>query len=99
MANQVSYENLAVSDSAVSFTASTVTNRAKSALITVEGADVRWRADGTSPSATVGSLLKDGEKLIFRGEGIIKNIEFIRDASADAVVHGAFFSEANDVAT
>ena len=99
MANQVSYENLAVSDSAVSFTASTVTNRAKSALITVEGADVRWRADGTSPSATVGSLLKDGEKLIFRGEGIIKNIEFNRDASADAVVHGAFFSEANDVAT
>jgi hypothetical protein len=96
MANQVGYENLTVSTDAVKFTASTVTNRAMSGIITVESANVRWRADGTSPSSTVGSLLKDGESLILRGEGILKNIEFIRTASTDATVHGSFFSGADD---
>ena len=95
MGQQVGYENLTVSSSAVTFTGSTVTARARSAVIVCENDDVRWRADGTSPTASVGTLLRQGASFILRGESNLKNIEFIR-TSTDAVVHGAFFSDLND---
>jgi hypothetical protein len=37
---------------------------------------VRWRADGTSPTAVVGITLTEGEDLTLRG-GILSQIEFI----------------------
>jgi hypothetical protein len=40
---------------------------ANAALIHAEGADVRWRDDGTAPSASVGMLLPAGGELYFDG--------------------------------
>jgi hypothetical protein len=102
MGRQVGFEALAVSSSAVTFTASTGASPTTPAnplarLLTcvVEGGDIRWRADGTSPTATVGSLVRNGQSFILRGESNIKNLEMIR-TETDATVSGASFSDIND---
>jgi hypothetical protein len=99
MGNQIGYENLTVSSTAVGFTATTVTRLARSAVIVVEDADVRWRSDGTAPTSSAGTLLREGSSFIVRGEANILNIQFIRAGSVDAAVHGAFFSDLNDPLT
>ena len=38
------------------------------ALIQSQGQDVRWRDDGTSPSATVGMIIFAGESLWYNGD-------------------------------
>jgi len=38
---------------------------AKLAMIQVEGADLRWRDDGTNPTNVVGMLLEDGDTLFY----------------------------------
>lgn len=49
-------------------------------ICTVETSSVRWRADGTSPTATVGQLLHAGDCLVFDGDQ--RKLKFIRDTSA-----------------
>ena len=56
------------------------------ALISSEDADVRWRADGTAPTSSVGHLFKDGDALQFLGENweeLLKAILFIRTGGTD----------------
>lgn len=101
MGLQIGHESLTVSTTALGFTAATVTPRARCALIinaSTTDASVRWRADGTAPTSTSGSLLHPGMFFILRGEGNIRNIQFIRTGSNDATVTGAFFSDINDIA-
>lgn len=50
----------------------------------VRGADVSFRYDGTAPTATVGYILADGERLTIRGNENINALQFIRTASTDA---------------
>lgn len=50
-----------------SATALTPPAGANAALIHAEGADVRWRDDGTNPTASVGMLLPAGAELDFDG--------------------------------
>lgn len=57
---------------------------------------MRWRADLTSPTSSVGSLLRDGSSFVLRGESNVLNIQFIRTGSTDATVSGAFFSDIED---
>ena len=92
--NQIGWEVLAVSTSAVSLTPGT----AKHAIIRVTGAPIRWRADGTAPTSTVG-MYADVNQFIEWMElgntysGILRNIKFIRDTSAgaDASLEVAYF--------
>ena len=42
------------------------------ALIEVEGQPVRWRADGTNPTVTVGHLLNPGDTLPYNGSDLTK---------------------------
>jgi hypothetical protein len=39
----------------------------KLTLVQAEGQDVRWRDDGTDPTAGVGMLLEDGQTLVYNG--------------------------------
>lgn len=62
-------------------TALTVPAGANFALIRVEAANVRWRDDGTAPTATVGMLLLDTDApLEYSGE--LSAITFILAASS-----------------
>lgn len=64
-------------------TALTVPARASYAVITVEGQPVRWRDDGTNPTASVGNPLPVGATLIY--DGNLAAIKFIQTAVAGTI--------------
>ena len=80
------FEALAVSTASVPFTAATRLN-AKLATVSVEGAAVRYRMDGTDPTASVGTVLEPGDELIVWGGRDIQSIEFIRRDGTDATLN------------
>lgn len=61
-------------------TALTVPSGATSATIVAETQDVRWRDDGTNPTATVGMLLPKGTQLQYSGN--LAAIKFIETAAS-----------------
>lgn len=61
----------------------TVPTGATTATITVEGGDVRYRDDGTAPTASVGMPLVSGQSMIYSGP--LADIEFIRQAAGAAL--------------
>lgn len=97
MASQLGYEALSVSTTALGPTAATVTPLVRSALFYVKGAAVRWRADSTAPTASVGTPIEDGGYVMVTGEGVCREILFIRRDSVDATVHAMYFSEPLDI--
>jgi hypothetical protein len=65
------------------------------AIINVVGASVRWRADGTSPTATAGILVPANGNIEFMDaefnySNIIERIKFI-GISGTATIEAAFF--------
>ncbi len=91
------FEALTVSSSAVAFTSAThdpvgaTSNKpAISAHTSIEGGSCRWRADGIDPTASVGTLLNDGDELLVWGTRDITSIKFIATAGdVTANVHYA----------
>lgn len=78
------FEALTVSSSAVGFTAATYSpggaeggTPAVAADVSVEGAQVRYRADGTDPTASVGAIKEAGDEFIVWGTMDIQSIKFI----------------------
>jgi hypothetical protein len=64
-------------------------NKPVFALIVAEGAPVRWRDDGTAPTATVGMPLAVGVPLQY--DGNLQNIRFI-EQSASAKLNISYYS-------
>lgn len=64
---------------------------AMSALLSVEGGDVRFRDDGTAPTAAVGVRIAAGTVLAVRGKGSLTGIQFIAVAAA-ATVNVTFYT-------
>jgi hypothetical protein len=62
--------------------------KANFALIVAETQDVRWRDDGTDPTASVGMLLKAG--VIFQYDGDLKKIKFI-ESTASAKINVSYY--------
>jgi hypothetical protein len=62
--------------------------KANFALIVAETQDVRWRDDGTDPTASVGMLLKAG--VIFQYDGDLKKIKFI-ETTGSAKVNVSYY--------
>jgi len=86
LGSSLGYQALAVSSAAVSLT---VPSRSRIAYLYVETNDIRWRDDGTNPTASVGTPLTSGTDLIFDGD--LSKIRFIRQ-SADATVHITYYA-------
>lgn len=84
------FESLTVSTSSVGFTAGTVGSNRNKALVTVETAAVRFRLDGTAPTASVGLVLEDGDALILDSQPQLQNVRFIRRDGVDATLRCAF---------
>lgn len=76
---QGAYQQLAV-DTA---TALTVPDDAILIIVLCQTQAVRWRDDGTSPTATVGMPMAVGEKLIYNGD--LTKIKFISQTSGGVV--------------
>lgn len=65
---------------------------AKSALITVEGADIRFTTDGTAPvAATVGHKVLSGGSFTVNGFQNVAGLKMIRNAAVDATVHITYY--------
>lgn len=88
--NIFAFETITVAGTAVELTESTYTDSngkvAKKALITVESAQLRWRADGTAPTSSVGHALNPYDSLILIGSENIRNFKSIRVGSTSAKI-------------
>jgi hypothetical protein len=73
-----------------SSTALTVPTGATTAVITAETQGVRWRDDGTAPTATVGFPLAAGQSMTVRGSASIAAIRFI-EQSASASLNVSYY--------
>jgi hypothetical protein len=57
-------------------------------LLQAEGQDIRWRDDGTPPTAAIGMILKVGTTFEFRGNA--SQLRFI-EATAGAKLNAYYF--------
>ncbi len=84
------FESVTVSDTAGGLTAATynpaANGRAQRAYITVETAQIRYRLDGTDPTASVGHILEVGDILIIDGNANIANANFIRTGGTSGTI-------------
>lgn len=76
------FETVTVSTAATGITAGIIDGH-NHAVITSEGADYRYRVDGTDPTASVGHLITAGTPLVLEGAGEVRNFRAIRDAAVD----------------
>jgi hypothetical protein len=80
------YQNLTIPAAS---TALTVPSGAKRALIQCESADVRWRDDGTAPTATVGMRLDNGSSMEYTGD--LAAIRFIRRTGSSGTINVSYY--------
>ena len=81
------YEKLTVSSTALTFAA--IPGNAVYALIRVETDSIRWRDDGTDPTAANGMLLSAGETMTY--DGPLSALKMIR-VTTDATVHVSYYT-------
>ena len=86
----IAFETITVSTTAIGFTAATMTAAAVMAIATVETNTVRYRADGTAPTASVGHSAVAGSIITVCGPALSR-FKMIR-ASADAPVQVTYYA-------
>lgn len=84
------YESLTISSAASGLTAATV-DYASSATITVEGAAVRLRMDGSDPTATEGHEAEPGDVILLESSDELQRARFIRRDGANATLRISYF--------
>lgn len=84
------YESITISNTAKTLTSDTYTdsegNRAVKAIIRVENAQLRYRYDGTNPTASEGMLLNPMDTLILNCSSDIINFRAIRKGNTDSKI-------------
>jgi len=68
----------------------TVPTGARAALISCEGADIRWTDDGTTPTAAVGHLLQTDATMVVYGSQQLSAIRFF-ETGATAVLSASYY--------
>ncbi len=87
--NQTGYEQLTVDATAGGVALAAIPAGAVEALIRVSSAPIRWRGDGTNPTATVGQPQYADEE--FRLVGGLKNYKFIRTGATSATLDVSYY--------
>lgn len=67
----------------------TVPARCRSVMLKCETQSVRWRDDGTNPTATDGFGLDAGEEFLYTGK--VAKLRFL-EVTAGAVLHAGFYA-------
>ena len=83
------FEALTVAGSSIGFTAATATT-AKLAVAKVESAQIRYRTDGTAPTATVGVVADPGDVIQVWGSADILAFRAIRTGGVSATLSTEF---------
>ena len=89
MPSYTGYEALAVSTASVGFTAATY-GTAINARCSVETGAIRFRMDGTDPTATQGEVAEPGDILAFESPDEIQRVRFVRRDGWDATLRVHF---------
>lgn len=86
----IGFQQLTVSTTAVTLT---VPANCTGALIRAESNPVRFRADGTAPTSSVGLPISNTDTipLMLYGNGTLKNFQVIRSGGADATLDVMYF--------
>jgi hypothetical protein len=81
------FETITVAATAIGITSSLLTN-ARAAYLTVEGASLRYRIDGTAPTSSVGHLVPNGGSIWLsdKTKASLSNLRMIRTGSTSATV-------------
>lgn len=90
--NPLAYEQITDVSSSVGLTAANYDGtsfKARKALIQATGQSVRWRDDGTAPTASVGMVLAAGDSLVYEGD--LSAIRFIQTTNS-AVLNVSYYS-------
>lgn len=82
----VGYQQLTVSNSAVGLTVPPGSVRC---VIVIENNAVRWRDDGTDPTASIGVPMNPTDNMNY--DGALAKLKLIRSGSADAVANIAYY--------
>ena len=69
----------------------TVASGGTRALIQVEDSDIRWRDDGTPPTASVGMEVSAGDSFWYT-ESDLSAIQFISQTATDAKVNVSYYA-------
>lgn len=80
------YEQLTVANSSIGITASTLSGMG-TCLLRLETAQIRWRADGTAPTTTVGTLMEIGDVMPISNISDARAIRFIRTGGTSGVLN------------
>ncbi len=91
------FESITVAGTAIGFTAAQLKPAASATpsdpiigvTCTLETAQVRWRADGTDPTSSVGHLLEVGQSLEIDGDELGKT-KFIRTGGTSGVLRVSY---------
>lgn len=62
------------------------------AFITVETNQVRFRIDGTDPTASAGHVIAAGSSILLRGANTLRNLRFIDTAAGASTVRVTTFA-------
>jgi hypothetical protein len=94
--NQTGYEDLTVTDTAGGL-ASVPGGGTSRALIYVGGAPIRFRSDGTAPTATVGMFVPAGNYIDWTADSngytsLINKASFIRTTGTSATLRVMYFA-------
>ena len=83
------FETLTVGNSVASLTASKYHpsgDKADSAFLTLEGADIRYRYDGGNPTTSAGHLLSDSGYIVLTGQNQMEKFKAIRVGGRDGTL-------------
>ncbi len=84
------YESKTIAATAVGCTAGTYGDATR-AEMTLETAQIRYRIDGTSPTASEGHLVEVGDLIILKSAAQIANFEAIRTGGVSGVLKCTYF--------
>lgn len=84
------FEQLTVANTAVGITATVLKpdgqNQISKCNLRLETAQIRYRWDGTAPTAAVGTVLEVGDVLVLEGYDVASSIRFIRTGATSGVL-------------
>lgn len=86
------YEQITVAASSIGIASATRAGMAMCSL-RLETAQIRWRADGTAPTTTVGTLMEIGDVMTIANILDAMNIRFIRTGGTSGVLNVSCFPQ------
>lgn len=91
----IAQERITVADSVIRLTFSNFTSPplAKTALITVETASIRWLSNGTSPTSTTGNIAYPGDVIRLENPSELWEFRAIRTGATSATIQVTYFGD------